>query len=116
MGFISESDQIAEVLTSIDGVKCITRGWPSVMDRETLPCIIVQKAGERGAGRRDDQEYLTEIEYYIRVFARVGAEADRVAAAAQACLLSLGYERVFGWEEFTEDICRVDMRVRAYRG
>jgi len=114
MSFITEADRIGQALTIVRGVKCVTRGWPTAMDSDTLPCIVVQKAGEKSADRRDDREYLTEVEYYIRVFSKSASEADRVAADALGVVEGLGYERVFGWEEFTQDVCRVDMRVRSY--
>ncbi len=114
MSFVSEADRIGKALAMVEGVKCVTRGWPSAMDEDTLPCIVVQKAGERGADSRDNREYLTEVEYYIRIFARKAGSVDAIAKAAQRELEDLGYERVFTWEAFDGDICRVDMRVRAY--
>ena len=111
---MTEADRIGGALAAISSIKCITRGWPAALDSQTLPCVVVQKAGERGVDVRDNREYITELEYYIRVFAATAPQADQVSAAVLQTMEALGYERVFAWEEFTQEVYRADMRLRRY--
>ena len=107
MALKSDPAAVARALTKIDGVKTVTRGWPKKPD--ALPCIAVALSGESTAMACDDASYLTEVEYYIRVFAQKRTECDRIANEADDVLAALGYTRTFAWEDQGET-CRTDLR------
>ena len=95
----NETQRVLSALSALEGLRRVTRGWPSQPMEEALPCAVVQKTGESGVGWRDDLEYLTRLEYTVRVFAALPAQADTLAAGVKSAMEALGYRRVFGWEE-----------------
>ncbi|MDD3336786.1 MAG: hypothetical protein PHI98_14950 [Eubacteriales bacterium] len=97
---MNETERVTQALASIPSIKTVTRGWPK--QDAALPCVAVTLAGERGAEFRDDSEYLTELEYYVRCFTRTAGETDAVGREIRACMESLGYLRVFAWESADE--------------
>lgn len=92
-----EIQRIIQALSGLEGVRTVTRGWPK--QEAALPCVAVQLAGERGVSRFDDAAYLTQVEYYVRCFARTYGELDALIQPIQGAMSVLGYERVFAWEE-----------------
>ena len=58
---------IKTALEDITGLGSISDSWPTAKTK--LPAIVVDLASEQGADRRDDKRYLTEIEFYVRIFA-----------------------------------------------
>lgn len=69
--------RILSALEKVDGVT-VTSAWPR--EPPAVPVVLVTLAGERAADRRDDRWYLTELEYYVRVFAAKSGELRRVVA------------------------------------
>ena len=97
---MDEAERIGRAISGIAGVAAVTRGWPK---REAvLPCVAVVLAGERCAERRDDAEYLTEVLFYLRVFARTAEAVDALAPSIRQAMANLGYERDFAWEDADE--------------
>ena len=92
-----ELDAIKDVLKALPGVRLVCTGWPQTFD--TLPCVLVQLAGEDGADRRDDGEYLTRLEWYVRVFSRKESEQCALCDLVEEAMEQLGYRRTFRWEE-----------------
>ena len=97
MGTAGETQRILEALGSIQALENVSRGWPH--QQTALPCAVVTLAGERRADERDGAEYLTETEYYVRCFARTGAETDALAPEIRRKMEEMGYRRTFRWEE-----------------
>lgn len=97
MALTNEAEQIATALGELDGVALVTRGWPT--DGTALPCIAVMLAGETGADSRDDAEYLTELEYYLHLFAPTAPACDTLAIAADGVMQGMGYRRTFANEQ-----------------
>lgn len=106
-----DTPRILEALRHVEGVT-VTTSWPGAPAGE--PTVLVTLAGDRGTDRRDDREYLTEMEYYVRVFAAKAAGMRRVCAAVHEAMEALGYERVFRWEESGDGFRQTALRYRTY--
>lgn len=91
-------------------MKTVTRGWPKETD--TLPCIAVALAGSATADRRDDARYLTEMEYYVRIFAATQGAADALAERVEVAMATLGYEQTFAWEDSSSEVRQLAMRYK----
>ena len=109
----NETERLLNALGALEGVRRVTRGWPSQPAEDALPTIVVQKTGESGVGWRDDLEYLTKLEYTVRVFAAQAAQADTLARGALQVMEELGYRRAFAWEESDG---RVHQRLFRFQG
>lgn len=105
-------NSIIGALAAETSAQHITRGWPAAETAELLPVIALWLASESCTARYDDQAYLMETEYNLRVFAHDPAQADRVAQEACLCMQGLGYQRVFAAEEAT---AAVFQRMARYR-
>ena len=105
---MTHREQIKEALRGIVGVKLVTTAWPEKFD--TLPCILLSLASEQGADFRDDEEYLTTVQWYVRVFAAKEDVVLRIAAAAYKEMKKLGYIRDGRWEIPDGRLHRVDFR------
>ena len=92
-----DGQRIVETLQAMEGIQFVTTMRPSTFD--TLPCVLVTLAGERGIDWRDGEEFLTEVEYLIRVFTSSEEEMRTVCAAVFDTMIELGYTRVLRWEE-----------------
>ena len=73
-----EQARILTALGRIEGIEA-TAAWPREPPRK--PVALVTLAGETTTDRRDDHRYLTELEYYVRVFAAKSADMRRVCSA-----------------------------------
>ena len=81
--------RILGALEQLDGLT-VASAWPR--EPPAVPVVLVTLAGERAADRRDDRWYLTELEYYVRVFAAKSGDLRRVAAAVDDAMRALGYD------------------------
>lgn len=99
MAFESEADRVVRALGAVEGLDGVWRSYPEEPGDMELPYIVVEKADERGIDFRDGKEYLTEIEFYVRVFAPSPSQADAIAHEARLCLEEIGYRRVQEWED-----------------
>ena len=106
---MTERERIKTALWNVAGVKLVTTDWPKQFN--TTPCIVLTMAGEQGADFRDDKEYLTEQEWYVRVFSAKEPELLKVADGAQAAMEELGYARNLRWEEPGDAIRQVAIRM-----
>lgn len=95
-----DAPRILDALRQVEGIT-VTTAWPK--EEPTRPVVLLTLAGDTPADHRDDQEYLTELEYYVRVFAAKAADMRRICAAVQDAMEALGYRRTFRWEEPGED-------------
>lgn len=93
---------IKTALRGIDGVLLVATAWPKNFD--TLPCIIIQLASEQGVDNRDDHEYLTEIEWYVRVFSNREGISLHLASEVKTAMENLGYVRTFRHDEGAADV------------
>ena len=109
---MTEREAIKEALKAIPNVKLVDTKWPEQF--KTTPCIIFNLAGETGEDFRDDKEYLTELEWYVRVFAAKEADLWAIADAAKEAMEGLGYVRTFRWEEPGTGIRQVAIRMKKY--
>jgi hypothetical protein len=97
-------------LGAIPDVAKAHRGWPKSF--EQLPCIAVSEAGNAPADFRDDAEYMTELEYFIRVFAARAEQTDTISSAVEDAMLGLGYTRSFSWDDDSADVRQKALRYR----
>lgn len=112
----NQTEALAYALAETPEVRSVTRGWPQAFTQDTLPCIALALAGEQGIDYREDKEYLTETEYYVRVFAKGTAQMDRIARAVARTMEALGYVRALQWEDFSEDVKQTAFRYRRVGG
>lgn len=109
MEHITEIARILDALKGIPGLT-VTRGWPK--DFVRLPCAAVSLASDNAADHRDDARYLTELEFYIRVFGDTNRQVDTVLPQINQAVEGLGYERTFLWEETDGSIRQTVLRYR----
>ena len=90
-------EEIKAALEDVPGLKSLSDSWP---DTETeLPAIVIDLASEKGADRRDDKRYMTELVYYVRIFADTSQEAQAIFVAVKPRMENLGYENVFKFDQ-----------------
>jgi hypothetical protein len=106
----NEAEAIATALGEIPGIALVTRGWPT--DFARIPCLSVQLLTEIPADSRDDDEYLTELEYYIHIFCNTMKECDTFTPIVDAEMKSLGYTRTHAYEDNAPGAAHL---VRRYR-
>ena len=109
---MEDVNNIIGALAAATAAQHITRGWPAAETAELLPAIALRLASESCTARYDDQAYLMETEYDLRVFARDPVLADQVDKEACLCMEALGYQRTFAAEEAT---AAVFQRLSRYR-
>jgi len=112
MALHDDKSRVIAALSGIPGVKRVLPAWPD--DWAALPCIVVSEASNRPTDRRDDRERITELEYYVRVFATKTADLSRIAAAADDVMQDLGYSRGMAWEDDSAQVRQKAMRYRIY--
>ena len=105
--------RILAALEKVDGVT-VASAWPR--EPPVVPVVLVTLAGERAADHRDDRWYLTELEYYVRVFAAKSGELRRVLAAVDEAMRALGYDLAFRWDEPGEGWRQAAMRYKTSTG
>lgn len=110
----NEAETIRAALSTIKGVKAVTRGWPKSFASANLPCIAINKASETPADYRDDREHVTELEYYIRIFADKFAQADAIAPGVYDKMETLGYQRTMTYDADESAVRIIHMRYRKY--
>lgn len=98
----AEKNAVRTALKTIPGVKQVYTAWPKTFD--ATPCILIQLAGELPADFRDDSEYLTELEWYVRVFAKKEADMGPICAVLRPTMEAIGYRRTFAADVGGEDI------------
>lgn len=111
MTLVDDAPRVVEALRAINGVTVGTT-WPKAEIRQ--PYVLITLAGDRSADNRDDQRYLTELEYYIRVFTDKAEAMRRVCNAVHAAMEALGYVLTFRWEEPGEGRRQTALRYRIY--
>lgn len=112
---IDKEQEIIDLLAEIKGIKTCSAAWPQKL--ESTPAITVTLAGDKPTDYRDDRRYLTELEYYIRVFASTNtkAKADawrRIASEAMKLMEGEGWSMTFRWEEPGADMRQFAMRFK----
>lgn len=112
---IDKEQEIIDLLSTINGVKKCGAAWPK--DLNTLPCITITLAGDKATDHRDDRRYLTELEYYVRVFASTNSvqktETWRcIVAEAVQRMEDAGWVKTFRWEEPGADVRQYAMRFK----
>ncbi|MDD3410517.1 MAG: hypothetical protein PHY12_06875 [Eubacteriales bacterium] len=98
----TERADILSALRALEGVKLVATNWPKALD--TTPCVLLMQAGESAADYRDDAEYLTEIEWYVRVFCKKDEQQRTLCRAVHEAMEALGYRRTFRWDEGAADV------------
>lgn len=92
-----ELEAVKDALKAQQGVRLVCTSWPKTFD--TLPCVLILTAGEEAGDFRDDGEYLTRLEWYVRVFSRKESEQCALCDLVEEAMEQLGYRRTFRWEE-----------------
>lgn len=108
----NEAEAIKARLMGVEGVRSVTRGWPKGF--ADLPCIAITKAADTPIERRDDQEYLAELEYYVRIFGDKISQVDDLAPLVDAAMEEMGYTRTFSYDDDGDDVRMQAMRYRKY--
>ena len=91
---------IKTAIEDIPGLGSISDSWPDV--ETVLPAIVVDLANEQGTDRRDDKRYLTEIGFYVRIFASSPAQIHAMLEAICPRMEALGYEITFKFDQNTD--------------
>lgn len=112
MALLDDKVRIRASFLEIPGVQRVLPAWPE--DWTLLPTIVITEAGNAPADRRDDREYVTELEYYIRVFAARTAEIAEISSAVDDAMVGLGYERTMSWEDDGAEARQKVLRYRIY--
>ena len=97
MSVTAQRREIITALRAIPGVKNASAAWPQAKD--PIPCVTVDLASRRATDRRDGKPYLTETQFYIRLFAVSEGDFERLGGEIEAILEALGYEQTLQWEE-----------------
>lgn len=97
MALLDDKPRILAALGALPNVKAALPDWPESWQK--LPCVVVTESANQAAEYRDDEEHITELEYYVRVFARSSADRAVTASAVDDTMRELGYRRTFAWEE-----------------
>ncbi len=111
MNLIDDTLRILNAMRELENVTVTTK-WPK--GEAKIPVVLVTLAGDRSADRRDDRRYLTELEYYVRVFAARADDMRRACADVHTALEGLGYELTFRWEEPGEGWRQTALRYKIY--
>jgi len=112
MALKDDKPRVMAALSRTGGLRRVLPAWPDVWAE--LPCAVVTEAANRPADHRDDRERVTELEYYVRVFASRAEEAARAAEAVDAAMLELGYARTMAWEDDGAPVRQKVLRYRIY--
>lgn len=112
MPLVDEIPVIKPVLQAIPGVQRVTSEWPQ--DWKVMPCITITEASNLPAVRYGDRERITELEYYIRIWGRTGAEVVSIASLVDDVMAGLGYERTMAYDDDSADVRQKAMRYRKY--
>jgi len=112
MALKDEKPRIISALSRIPGLARALPAWPE--DWAEIPCIVVSEAANVPAEHRDDRERITELEYYVRVFANRAEEQARIASEADDVMQELGYSRTMVWDDDGAEVRQKVMRYRIY--
>ncbi len=108
-----KEQEIIDRLATISGVKKCGPAWPEKLD--ATPCIAVSLAGESFPDYRDDRRYLTELEYYVRVFAsKKNGDVHRISQEVIQLMEDDGWIYTFRWEDPSADMRQFVMRFKKY--
>jgi len=94
---IDHEDKIKDALEGIPGLKSLSSSWPD--DKTAYPAIVVDLASDLHVAFYNDRPYLTELQYYVRLFARNKDDLRRLLAEVDTRMEAIGYERVFRFEQ-----------------
>lgn len=107
-------EELRSALSKVKSVKTITRGWPKQFASRTLPCIAIVKASETPADYRDDRERITEVEYYIRIFADKFEQVDEIVPQVHEIMERLGWQRTMTYDADDSAVRIAHLRYRKY--
>lgn len=110
MALKNDAGRILGALKQVPGVASVTRGWPKQSAK--LPCVLVGLAADVAEDYRDDEEYLTSLEYDVRIFSRTSDDSDAVSDGVDDAMRRLGYRRTLRYEDYGEDIRMVVLRYK----
>lgn len=110
MALKNDAGRILGAIKQVPGVASVTRGWPK--QGAKLPCVLVGLAADVAEDYRDDEEYLTSLEYDVRIFSRTSDDSDAVSDGVDDAMRGLGYRRTLRYEDYGEDIRMVVLRYK----
>lgn len=110
MAYKNHAEEILDIVEAISQVKSVTRGWPA--DFSKLPCIAVSEAGNAPERYYADKEYLSKVEYYVRIFSKNTSLSDTIAAQVDALLTEQDWERTFAYEDDNPEVRQKIMRYK----
>lgn len=108
MSMLSQRREILTALKAIPGLRNASASWPR--NQDPIPCVTVDLASRRATDRRDDRAYLTETQFYVRLFAVSEQDFERLEPEVEDALEALGYEQVFQWEETGQGVRQLAFR------
>jgi hypothetical protein len=105
---MSDRTTIKNALKDIPGLGSISGTWPTAKSK--FPAIVVGLVSRKNTDRRDDQAYLVESEYYVRIFAYDSDVVDDLFDAVKTRMEAIGWELTYSFEQNVEGalqmICR----------
>ena len=105
-------------------IKRLLRGIPELGNRVYLaypedgtefPCATFYEAANSAADRRDDQEYITEIEVYVSVWGETPEQIEPIARQVEERLTAARYQRMLCYDDYSGTAKQKIMRYRAYK-
>jgi hypothetical protein len=112
MALHDDKPRVIEALRTIKDVKAVLDAWPEKV--ADLPTIIVEEARNMPASHGDDREYLTQLEYYIRIFTKQPKQRSIIASQVEVRMLALGYSRSLAHESGASGERVKHMRYKCY--
>ena len=104
----------AEVYTALTGTGyAVHYFYPQ--DGFTLPCITWRESNNREYGQADGNEFVTEVEYTIDIWATTPEATAAMAADVDTALAALRLKRTFSYDLYEQDtrVHHKNMRYRA---
>ena len=97
---MSDRKTIKNALKDIPGLGSISGSWPTAKSK--FPAIVIGLASRQNTDRRDDQAYMVEIEYYVRIFAYDADTVDDLFDAVKTRMEAIGWELTYSFEQNAE--------------
>lgn len=93
-----DKPRIIASLKKIPGISNVVPAFPREFTKR--PIIAITEAANRPVQFRDDREYLTQLQYMVRVFAHTEEEISRISSHVEDIMtITLDYVRVGCWQD-----------------
>ncbi len=89
----SEKAAVKAALQAIPGLRQVYTQWPDQFS--ATPCLVLQLAAEQAVDIRDGQTYVSQLEWYVRLFTTKEADTDAICPAIGRAMEEQGYQQTF---------------------